>query len=1147
MKKNLIGFGFPARGKLKKTLLVMKLTAIFILAFLAQVNATVYSQNTKFDGDYRGKTIREVFTMIENQSRFRFFFNDDFTDIDQIVDFVVKNDNVEDILDKLFENSDISYKILDNDLVVLTTTKNAQSRELTGKVTDDQGKPLPGVTVVAKGTTKGTITDMDGNFSLTVDAGVSALIFSFVGMETSEVEIGNQQVINIVMRESSIGLEEVVAIGYGVQKKESLTGAISGVTAEELERVHSTTLSGALAGKIAGVSFRMPDGRPGASATIQIRNMGDPLYVIDGIQKDAGQFNNLSPNDIESISVLKDASAAIYGVRAANGVVVVTTKRGKKGTKNTINVDAYTGWQNWSRFPETVDAYEWMLGKAYAEMNLDGHTNITQEELDKWKVGTEPGYQSFDWYDFIIKPNSPQTSINVSTSGGSEKINYYLSVTRLDQTSVLGREFTFGRTNVQSNIDAQITDRIKVGASINGRIETRDNPGVPGGDDYWAPRFALFRNRPTERPYANDNPEYINNIGHMAENWGLLTKEKSGYWTEDWRVLQMNFNGEYDVPIDGLSIKGTYSYYIADRLMNGHEYTYEAYSYFPETDEYRVTFSMQNPWRERGTHKVFETVLQGQINYAKDFGKHSVAATFVNERIERRDLDVWVHAVPKTNALPLIQFPDMDTYNDSDDESARIGYIGRFNYNYANKYYLELAGREDASWKFVSDKRWGFFPSGSVGWRITEENFAKNLLGDSSFDLKLRASYGELGDDNINMGINSDDPRFIGNFAYLTGYDYASQAVVMDGEIITGARDRGVPISSVGWFTSKITDIGADYSFMNGKLNGSVDYFYRKRTGLRGRKYDILVPELVGYDLPEENVESDATMGAEFSISYDGNFGDFVYAVGGNVSYARNKFLESYKPRFGNSWDHYRNSMEDRWTGTYWGYEVVGQFESFEQINSWPINNDGNGNRDMLPGDLIYKDINEDGVINHFDERPIGFPRDRNPILNFGFNLAAQYKGFDLKADFSGGSYYSYNQNWEMRWPYQNTGNLLRQFYDDRWHREDPFDLNSEWISGRYPALRFNTGWHNNYNKQSTFWLTNARYIRLRTLEIGYTVPESFVAKVGMQKVRFYVNSYNLFSLDNLKKLGVEPEVMDENGLQYPQNSMVNIGVNLSF
>ncbi|MFY9152279.1 MAG: SusC/RagA family TonB-linked outer membrane protein [Prolixibacteraceae bacterium] len=1121
----------------------MKLTTLLILAVTMQISATVYSQSTKFSMDFKGKTVREVFNIIEDQSRFRFFFNDDFKLIDEKVDLIVKEVSVESILDQLFLNSDITYRVLPNDLIVLTTSQNStamqvgQGNAVKGRVVDSSGMPLPGVTVFFKGTSGGTITNSDGSFSLAATDKSKTLVFSFVGLETQEIAVGDKSVFEITMKESSIGIEEVVAIGYGVQKKESLTGAISGVTSDDMERVHATTVSSALAGKLAGVSFRMADGRPGASANIQIRNMGNPLYVIDGIQKDGGQFNNISPNDIESITILKDASAAIYGVRAANGVVVVTTKRGKLNSKNTINVDAYTGWQNWSRFPKTVGAYEWMSGKADAEMNQFGKTDITAAELEKWKAGTDPAYRSFNWYDFIIQPNTPQTSINVNTTGGSDKINYYLSVTRVDQNSVLGREFTFGRTNIQSNIDAKITDRLKVGVQINGRQETRDNPGVPGGDDYWAPRFALFRNRPTERPFANDNPLYINNIGHMAENWGLLTKANSGYWHEDWRVLQTNFIGEYETPIKGLSAKGTYSYYIADKLMNGHEYTYDAYSYFPETDEYKVTFANLNPWRERGTHKVFETVLQGQLNYKKEIGKHNFHGTFVAERINRHELDVWVHAVPKTNALPILQFADMDTYNDNDWEEARIGYIGRFNYNYANKYYLEVSGREDAAWKFVADKRWGFFPSMSAGWRITEEKFAKALLGSSSLDVKLRGSYGELGDDNVG----------IGSFDYISGYNYGTSTNIIDGNVVKGSRDRGVPLTSVSWFVSRITDIGADYSLMNGKLSGSIDYFYRKRTGLPATKYDVLVPSEIGYSLPRENLNSDAVMGAETSINYDGNIGEVKYQIGGNVSYAREKFLDSYKPRFSNSWDNYRYSGENRWTRIYWGYETVGQFQSIEEINNYTINNDGQGNKTMLPGDLMYKDVNGDGKIDGYDERPIGYPRDRNPIVNFGFNLNAQYKNFDFKADLSGGAMYSYNQRWEMRNPYQNTGNLLKVFYDDRWHRENPLDLNSAWVAGKYPALRFNDGGHNNYNKNSNFWLTNMSYLRLRTLEVGYTLPKALTEKARINKARFYVNTYNLFSFDKLKKLGVEPEIMDENGLQYPQNKLVNLGVNLSF
>jgi hypothetical protein len=425
----------------------------------------------------------------------------------------------------------------------------------------------------------------------------------------------------------------------------------------------------------------------------------------------------------------------------------------------------------------------------------------------------------------------------------------------------------------------------------------------------------------------------------------------------------------------------------------------------------------------------------------------------------------------------------------------------------------------------------------SAGWRITEEKFAKALLGSSSLDVKLRGSYGELGDDNVG----------IGSFDYITGYNYGTSTVIIDGNVVKGSRDRGVPITSISWFTSKITDIGADYSLMNGKLSGSIDYFYRKRTGLPANKYDVLVPSEIGYTLPQENLNSDAVMGAETSINYDGKIGELTYSVGGNISYARNKALDSYKPRFNNSWDNYRNSGENRWSGVFWGYEVIGQFQSVDEINNYTINNDGQGNKTMLPGDLMYNDVNGDGVINGYDERPIGFPRDRNPALNYGINLSMAYKGFDFKADLSGGSMYSYNQEWEMRNPYQNTGNLLKVFYDDRWHRSDPLDLNSAWVAGKFPALRFNDSGHNNYNKQSTFWLTNMSYLRLRTMELGYTLPKELTEKARIQKARFYVNTYNLFSFDQLKKLGVEPEIMDTNGLQYPQNRLVNLGVNLSF
>lgn len=1033
-------------------------------------------------------------------------------------------------------------------LLCFSFTLTAQDKvPVSGTVLDSAGKAIQGVTVSEKGTQNITATNESGIFSIQVNGASSVLVFTYVGHTPKEIRVGNQKNITVSLQSANADLGEVVVVGYGSRKKESLTGAISTVTSKDLERVHGgSTVSSGLAGKLPGVTFRMPDGRPGASASIQIRNMGDPLYVIDGIQQDAGQFNNLAPNDVESITVLKDASAAIYGVRAANGVVVVTTKRGKVGSRNTINIDAYTGWQNWSRFPKTVNAYEWQLGVLEADMNrVNPSTNMTPAELEKWKQGTEYGYRNFDWYDFIIQKNSPLTSMNVNATGGSEKINYYLSVTRLDQNSVLGREFTFKRTNVQSNIDAKVSNRFKVGMQINGRIETRDNPGVPGGDDYWAPRFALFRNRPYERPFANDNPEYLNDIGHNAENWGLLNKAKSGYWRQDWRVIQLNFNGEYTTPIKGLTVQGKYSYYLADMVTNGHEYTYDAYTFNPLDSTYKRTGGSDNPWRERIVEKVFNQVAQLQLNYNNSFGLHTVGATLATERIDRRNIRTFQHAVPSINELPNLQFSDMDAnqFEDVDRQEARLGYIARVNYSYDNRYYIEFSGRRDASWKFAPGKRVGYFPNVSAGWRITSEKFFDRMTGGNSVltDLKIRASYGELGDDNV--------PN-LGPFDYIAGYNYNVGRSIFNGNTVLGARNRGVPITNISWFVSTITDVGADFSLLNGALTGTVDYFYRKRTGLRGRKYDVLVPSELGYSLPDENVESDAVLGGEGSLNYIGSIGEVKFNVGGNLSFARRKFLDSYKPVYGNSLDKYNNGRENRWSDIYWGYEVIGQFQSQEQINDYPVNIDNEGNRTLLPGDLIYKDINGDKKIDGNDVRPIGYVANRNPNVNFGFTLGFNFRGIDFTADFSGGSMYTFGQNWEMKWPYQNGGNLLRQFFDSRWHREDPFDVNSKWIPGKYPALRFNQGGHSNYRDgswQSTFWTTNVKYLRARTIELGYSLPKEWLQRVKLNKVRFYINTYNLFSIDNLKDIGIEPEVMDPNGLQYPQNRFINFGVNLSF
>jgi len=1023
---------------------------------------------------------------------------------------------------------------------------------ITGTVVDSAGVGVPTVTVSERGTSNSTSTSQTGGFSLKVAGPKSVLVVTSVGYAPLEARVGSQTSLTIRLQQTSQALGEVIVVGYGTQKRGSVTGSIATVTSKDLDRVHGgSTVSTGLAGKLAGVTFRMPDGRPGSSANIQIRNMGTPLYVIDGIQQDETQFNNIAPNDIESISVLKDASAAIYGVRAANGVVVVTTKKGATG-RNTINIDAYTGWQNWYRFPNVVNnSYDYMRYRAEAEVNSNGSSNITQAELDKFKAGTDPAYRSFDWRKYVLQKNAPQNSANININGGSDKVSYYVSGTNLFQNSVLGREYKFNRSNIQSNITAKLSNRLKVGLDLNGRVETRENPGVPGGDDYFLARFAVLRNTPLERPYANDNPAYLNNIGHTETNYAFLNKKISGLLHSDKRVLQSNFHVDYEIPgIKGLTVRGLYSYFVSDYLENNQEYTYNAYTYNPDTKNYDITGGSTNPWRDREQIKQINTNTQVQVNYNNTFGENTVAATVVAERIKNHYTRNWLHASPISNALPLIYFPTVDRYEDNDNTESRIGYIGRLTYSYANRYFFEASARRDASYLFAPGFQVGYFPGASAGWRLTEEPFIRQILGSKNVvsDLKLRGSYGELGDDRNPIDANQS---IVAPYAFLPGYNYNQGTAVLDGNAVTVSRDKGIPTTRISWSTSKIMDIGLDFSLLKGKLSGAVDWFYRKRSGLLGNKNNVIVPIEIGYSLPQENINNDAQYGEEISLAYNGKAGQVNFNVGGNVSYTRSKNLKSYNPLFFNSWDQYRNSNENRYARIEWGYVVDGQFNSQEQINNYPVNIDGKGNRSLIPGDLIYKDVNGDGKIDQYDQRPIGFGYGQQPNINFGFTIGLIYKDFDFNADFSGGAGYTWFQNYETRWAFQNTGNL-NTIFEDRWHRTDPFDVNSAWIPGKYPANRYNPGFgHSDYEvngqRNSTFWLHNVKYVRARTIQVGYRLPAVVISKIKIQRARVYINAYNLFSFDNLKQFGVDPETSDDNGLQFPQNKVVNAGINVTF
>ena len=1033
-------------------------------------------------------------------------------------------------------------------MLLMSVVAFAQN-QVTGHVADATGEPIIGANVTVKGTTVGTITDIDGNFTLEVGSTDGTLVVSFIGYKSAEAAIKGKSPINVILQEDTETLDEVVVVGYGTQNRKSLTGAISDVKSESLTRSVSTTTAGALSGKIAGISTRAKDARPGKGISLEIRNMGAPLYVIDGIPYGGNTgndwlvnsevsgndvFNSLNIEDIESITVLKDASAAIYGLRASNGVVLVTTKKGKKNEKVSINVNGYYGWQNLTRFPELANAEQYTRGLAEAAQNRgeDPNSVYTKEELAKWAAGTEKGYKSYDYYDMIMRKNVPQYHVNASVTGGSERTNYYLSVAHTSQEAMMP-DFNYQRTNFQLNLDTKITNRFTIGAQVSGRYEKTNDVGLPGGDGYYSAILAVFKMRPIDSPYANDNPNYIRNIDSYRNGYNpaAFRRDIAGYKDSMTRYANINAYAQYDFGF-GLTAKATFSYGYTNSRFDGYQYAYQIYTYDEASDNYNGT-NAAGRWRLQIDRSVPTRYMQLQLNYNKQIKDHNISAVLGYEASDYDWSKKTYGTEPSTDYLPLLQMDEINSFGDEWSYEARAGWLARVNYDYAHKYLVELLARYDGSYLYAPSQRWGFFPGASIGWRISEENFFAPLKSVVD-DLKIRASIGQTGTES---GVSL--------FGYLSGYNWNQGSAVLDGEYVTGLNQRGLPVTNLSWTKNTTKNIGFDLTMFGNRLTISADAFRKDITGVPAARYDVLLPSEVGYSLPNENLNKQAYVGTEAMATWTDHIGDFNYRVSGNITFSRYRNIESYKPRFSNSWDEYRNSSEDRWGGIYWGYQVIGQFQSEEEIKNYPVNLDGQGNTTLLPGDLIYKDVNNDGVINGMDERPIGFPEGWAPILSFGGNIGLEWKGIDLNIDFSGGAMQGWRQNYELTNAYHNGGNSPAYLLEDRWHRLDLYDPESEWVPGRYPAIRNGEFAYN--NKNSDFWLHNVHYLRISNLEIGYSLPTWMLKPIHAQKVRIYGSVSNLCSFDNVHQYGIDPEITAAAAVVYPQQRTFLVGFNVTF
>ncbi|MCX2486082.1 SusC/RagA family TonB-linked outer membrane protein [Pedobacter sp. MR2016-24] len=1022
-------------------------------------------------------------------------------------------------------------------------------RKISGQVFNEKSEPLKGVTVLVEGMpAEITQTDEQGRFQITATKGT--LLITNIGYKNQRVDISQKTTFNIFLESENKDLEEVVVVGYGTQSKRNITGAVSNIKSEDIVRTSSTTAAGALAGKVQGVSVRAKDARPGRGASIEIRNMGNPLFVIDGVayggqtgtdwvgtQNASGAdiFNALNLEDIESISILKDAAAAVYGFRAAKGVVLITTKKGKRDGTTKININGYQGWQNLTRFPTMATAAQYTRGLVEADQNVirDPGTLYTPPyspaELAKWQAGTEPGYQNNDYYDMVIRKNIPQRYLNANVTGGAKNSNYFLSIGQMDQDAMI-KDFSYKRTNLQANMEATILEGWTVGTQISGRQETTKDVGLPGGDGYFSSILAIFRNRPTVTPYANNNPAYPNLTNDLAYNPALFSRDIVGYKDNKYLSGNVNLFSSYKTKF-GLSAKGTVSYNYTNNKFDGFQYSYDVYRY--ENDNYIRSGGSDAGWRYKTDREAVSRFGQFQLDYTKQLGNHNLSAMVGYERSDWDRTYTALGANPSNNYIPLVKLAELNGVADEWSYEARAGYIGRINYNFKSKYLVEILGRYDGSYLYFEDKRWGFFPGASLGWRISDEPFFKPFKGVIN-DMKLRASVGQTG---LEEGVSMH--------GYLAGYNFGQGDAVLDGIYYPGVQPRPLPIRNLSWVKNTNYNVGIDLAMFDNKLTLTADAFKIIRTGFPAKRYDVLLPSEIGYELPNENLNKNGYYGAEGILTYSSKIGELNYVVSGNLTFSRFKSLESYKPRFGNSWEEYRNSAENRWGGIWWGYQVVGRFQSEEEIRNYGINNDGSNNRTQLPGDFIYKDVNGDGVINGMDERPIGYPTGWAPMMSFGGRIGLNWKGIDLNIDFAGGAMQSWNQDYELRNAFHGDGNSPAYLLEDRWHRADPYDVNSEWIPGYYPAIRKGNSGPNSRN--SDFWLTNVRYLRVRNLELAYSLPKRITEKLKAEKIRMYVSGSNLISFDNVKKFQIDPEIEAAAAVAYPQQKVLMVGFNVTF
>ena len=991
-------------------------------------------------------------------------------------------------------------------------------KTITGTVTDlSTGEGLPGVNILVKGTSIGTITDVGGNYRLTAPDDAETLVFSSVGYTSEEVAIGDQTVINLEMNPDVQSLSEIVVIGYGETRKENYTGSVAAIDNQELTRSPQADISNSLVGRVPGLIATQRSGEPGADGSnLYIRGVSttgnnNPLIVIDGIPRQNYGFSQMDPNEIESVSVLKDAAAAaVFGVRGANGVILVTTKRGEEG-KPVFSFSTRYDLQVPTRLPKFLNSYE------YATLFNEGLRNegkpelFTPEEVEKFRTGSDPNlYPNSDWVDATLGSSAPQSQHNLNVRGGTDRARYFLSAGYLTQKG-LYENVGFKRYNFRSNIDVDVTPTTMVRLDLGGRYEDRNYPGTGVSDlTYWA-----VRNNATV-------PIYYNNgfPGKGASPNPVEAARSSGYNYNDRFVLMSLLSITQQIPgVEGLSVKGQMAYDNSFEQDKTWQTPYPVYRYNFANEEYdELLGGVSASNLSQSFTQDNSVTLEAYLNYERTFGAHSVRglALYSQNTYDFNTFQASRTSFVSSAVDELYAGNETPSFNDGlSVQRARRGVVGRINYDYASRYLLEANFRYDGSENFAEGKKWGFFPSVSAAWRISEENFFKNALPQFDY-LKVRGSWGQLGNDQIERA------------AYLSSFRFFDPYIIND-QVVKTVTEGRLGNTNITWEKSTSTNVGLEASVWKGLIALEVDYFHKRTTDILGQR-NLSVPVTAGIPdekKPFENLAVVVNRGVELAVGHNNRVGKLNYNIQGNLTYAKNTL--EFGDEAANVPDYQRRTGQP--LNQYIGYKAIGLFQSQEEIDGAPTQND------VAPGDIRYEDVNEDGMIDALDQTYIG--RSNIPEIVYGLVVGAQYGNFDFNMLWQGATRVNAYLSEEAAWAFFNGGNALERHLD-RWTPDNP--------DATYPRITSAPTPNNSgFGVVSSYWLEDASYLRLKNLEVGYTLPSEWFSRIGVSKARFFLVGQNLLTFSPLESFDPEGIGGQSRGWFYPQQKIYSAGLNVSF